>query len=96
MKEKFIIISLYVDDKQKLPASARFTYTTKDGLAKEIVTVGDKWSTFETENFKNNAQPLYAILNTDEILLSHPVPYTPSKAEYLAWLQCGVDAFYKK
>ena len=96
MKEKFIIISLYVDDKKKLPSVQQFTYKTKDGVEKEINTVGDKWATFETENFKNNAQPLYAILNTNEQLLSHPVGYVPSVKEYKEWLQCGVDAFYKK
>ena len=96
MKEKYIIISLYVDDKEKLPLAERFTYKTKDGLEKEIVTVGDKWSTFETENFKKNAQPWYAIINTEEELLTHPVGYVPSADEYKEWLQCGVDAFYNK
>ena len=96
MKEKFIVISLYVDDKKKLPVESRFIYKTKEGVEKEINTVGDKWATFETENFANNAQPLYAILNNDEILLTHPVGYTPTAAEYLQWLQCGSDAFEKK
>jgi thiol:disulfide interchange protein DsbD len=96
MKEKFIVISLYVDDKKKLPAAEQFTYTTKEGVQKEINTVGDKWATFETENFSNNAQPWYAILNTEEILLTHPVGYTPSASEYLEWLQCGLNAFQKK
>lgn len=96
MKERFIVISLYVDDKKQLPAAQQFTYKTKDGVEKEIITVGDKWSTFETENFANNSQPLYAILNTNEILLTKPVGYTPSSKEYLEWLQCGVNAFYKK
>jgi thiol:disulfide interchange protein DsbD len=93
MKEKFIVISLYVDDKKKLSAAEQFTYTTKEGVQKEINTVGDKWATFETENFSNNAQPLYAILNNEEILLTNPVGYTPSAGEYLQWLQCGVDTF---
>lgn len=96
MKEKFIIISLYVDDKKKLPSSRQFTYTTKEGVQKEIVTIGDKWATFETENFANNAQPWYAILNNEEQLLSHPVGYTPDVREYLNWLQCGIDAFNRK
>jgi thiol:disulfide interchange protein DsbD len=96
MKEKYIVISLYVDDKKSLPAAKQFTYKTKEGVEKEITTVGDKWATFETENFANNAQPLYAILNTDEVLLTRPVGYTPSAKEYLDWLQCGLDAFYKK
>ena len=96
MKEKFIVISLYVDDKKKLPVNEQFTYTSADGTERDIRTVGDKWATFQTENFRNNAQPLYAIINTDEVLLNHPVPYTPSAIEYLAWLQCGVDAFETK
>jgi len=96
MKEKYIVISLYVDDKKNLPAAKQFTYTTKEGVQKEIITVGNKWATFETENFKNNAQPLYAILNGDEILLNNPVGYTPSIKEYKDWLLCGLDAFEKK
>ncbi len=96
MKEKFIVVSLYVDDKKKLPAVKQFTYTTREGIEKEIISVGDKWATFETENFKNNAQPLYAILSTDEILLNNPVGYTPGIKEYKDWLQCGLEAFEKK
>lgn len=96
MKENFIVISLYVDDKKQLPDAQQFTYTTKDGIEKDIITVGDKWSTFETENFRNNAQPWYVILDTEEKLLTHPVGYVPSGKEYLLWLQCGLDAFNKK
>ena len=96
LKEKFIIVSLYVDDKKLLPAAERFTYTTKDGAQREIRSVGDKWSVFETENFKNNAQPLYAILNNNEELLTYPAAYTPSVKDYLQWLQCGADAFDRK
>ena len=95
MKDNYIIVSLYVDDKKSLPAAKQFTYKTKDGIEKEILSVGDKWATFETENFKNNAQPLYAILNGDEILMNYPVGYTPGIKEYKDWLLCGLDAFKK-
>ena len=93
MSEKFILVSLYVDDKKSLPAAKQYTYKTKDGIEKEILTVGDKWATFETENFKNNAQPLYAILNGDELLMNNPVGYTPNIKDYKDWLLCGLDAF---
>jgi thiol:disulfide interchange protein len=95
MKEKFIVVSLYVDDKAKLPVEKRFTYTTKTGLEKSIVTVGDMWATFETENFENNAQPLYAIISEDEVLLNRPVGYMPDAKAYLQWLQCGLKALQK-
>ena len=96
MKNKFIVISLYVDDKKLLPSAQRFTYKTKDGTERDIRTVGDKWSVFETENFKNNAQPLYAIINKDEQLLAYPAAYTPSPKDYLQWLNAGLNAFEKK
>lgn len=95
MSEKFVLVSLYVDDKKNLPAAQQFTYKTKEGIEKEIITVGDKWATFETENFKNNAQPLYAILNGNEMLMNKPVGYTPNVKEYKDWLLCGLDAFEK-
>ncbi|RYY42422.1 MAG: thioredoxin family protein, partial [Chitinophagaceae bacterium] len=95
LKEKFIIVSLYVDDKKKLPAAEQFTYTTKDGLTKDITTVGDKWATFQTENFKNNSQPWYVIMNTNEALMTHPVGYVPDAAEYLKWLEAGLAAYDK-
>jgi thiol:disulfide interchange protein len=96
MQEKFIVISLYVDDKKSLPAAEQFTYITNDGAEKEIKTYGDKWATFETESFQNNAQPLYALINTDTVLLNRPVSYTPDASEYKNWLQCGLDAFNVK
>jgi thiol:disulfide interchange protein DsbD len=96
MKEEFIVVSLYVDDKKMLPAEQRFTYKTKDGNSKSIRTVGDKWSTFQTENFANNSQPWYAIVDTRERLLTKPVGYTPEAGEYLDWLRCGLNAFREK
>jgi thiol:disulfide interchange protein DsbD len=96
MVDNFIVVSLYVDDKKALPVAQQFTYKTKEGTNKEIVTYGDLWATFETENFANNAQPLYAIINTDEVLLNHPVGYTDSKSDYLKWLTCGLESFQKK
>lgn len=96
LHDNFIIVSLYVDDKKPLPVSQQFTYKSKDGSEKEIVTVGDKWATFETENFQNNAQPWYAIVDKNEKLMSHPIGYTPTEKEYLTWLQCGLDAAKKQ
>ena len=95
MSEHFIVVSLYVDDKKLLPQENRFTYTTQDSVQREIRTVGDKWSVFETENFKQNSQPLYAILNTKEELVSIPSGYAPDAKDYLKWLQSSLDAASK-
>lgn len=92
----FILVSLYVDDRKKLPDTDQFVYQTADGIKKEIKTVGDKFATFQTENFRNASQPLYVVLSPDEKLLNNPVGYTPDASEYISWLQCGLNAFEKK
>ena len=96
MRDHFIIVSLYVDDKKSLPFTEQFNYTLADGTQKFISSYGDKWATFEAENFKNNAQPFYAILSKDERLLTNPVGYTPDANEYKEWLLCGLSANEKK
>ena len=96
IRDNFILVSLYVDDKEKLPIDQQFSYTTKDGNKKDIVTIGDKWATFQAENFNQVTQPLYVILNTNQQLMNNPVGYTPDVKEYKSWLQCGREAFNRK
>ena len=90
IKDNFILVSLYVDDKEMLPVDKRFKYTSKTGVEKEINSVGDLWATFQAENFNQVTQPLYVVLSPDQKLLSNPVGYTPNVTTYLQWLQCGV------
>lgn len=94
IKENFILVSLYVDDRETLPANQQiYGYKTLSGLKTDIVNIGDKWSIFETENFQNNAQPLYAILSPEEKLLISPVGYLPDVFAYKRWLEQGLQAF---
>jgi thiol:disulfide interchange protein DsbD len=96
IKQNFILVSLYVDDRENLPVEQRIpAYKTKDGATKNIKTVGDKWSTFQAENFNQVTQPLYVVLDTKQRLVTHPVGYTPDWNEYLEWLKCGKEAFDK-
>ncbi|MFA6082866.1 protein-disulfide reductase DsbD family protein [Mucilaginibacter sp.] len=95
IKENYILVSLYVDDRKKLPVLERLTYTTKDNNKKELITLGDKWATFESENFGQVSQPYYAVLNSNEKLLNAPIGYTPDATEYLSWLKCAKAAFDK-
>ncbi len=96
IKGDYILVSLYVDDRKKLADDQQFLFTTGDGSKKEIRTVGDKFATFQSENFVNASQPLYVIISPDEKLLNKPVGYTPDAKEYAAWLQCGLDAYKKQ
>lgn len=93
MKDEFILISLYVDDRKELPEDQKFKYVKPNGGVKEINTVGDKWATFQTLNFRNNSQPFYVLMDTEMNLLSKPTGYTPDPEEYLEWLSQGVEQF---
>jgi len=93
MKEEFILVSLYVDERTKLPSGSRTLYTTRDGAEESIITVGDKWTAFQLENFGATSQPQYAIISTDEKALVKTKFYTPDATEFAGWLQCGLDAF---
>jgi thiol:disulfide interchange protein DsbD len=88
--DKYILVSLYVDDKKILPLSQQFKFVTKDSTEKNIITIGDKWSTFQTENFNINAQPLYVAISSDEKLLSPTIGFTPNAAAFANWLKCGL------
>ncbi|HLK29891.1 MAG TPA: cytochrome c biogenesis protein CcdA [Puia sp.] len=92
MQDSFIVVSLYVDERKILPATQQFTYTTKTNSPKEIITVGDKWATFQSENFNAVSQPQYAIISADEKTLTKTKGYTPSPKDFASWLQCGLDA----
>lgn len=96
LMDKFILVSLYVDDRKQLPDEEQFIYTNDKGVNKEIKTIGDKFVTFQTENFKNASQPWYVILSPEEELMNNPVGYTPDAGEYASWLKCGLDTFEKK
>lgn len=96
MKSKFVVVSLYVDEKTKLPATDQTVVKTSSGNDKSIITVGDRWATFQTENFGATSQPQYAIINADEIALTKTKFYTPDPSEFKKWLECGLEAFDKK
>ena len=92
LKDKVVLISLYVDDKRELPKEAQ--YVSKE-TGKEIVTIGNKWSDYQITRYKNNAQPYYVILNSDGEDISKPIGYTPDATEYKKWLDEGIAKFKK-
>jgi thiol:disulfide interchange protein DsbD len=96
MKNSFIVVSLYVDERKNLPTPQQTEYTTRNGDKRSIITVGDLWATFQAENFYAVAQPQYAIISPDEKALTRTKAYTPDPEEFKAWLQCGLEAFKKK
>ena len=96
MHTRFVVVSLYVDERRKLPLAEQTVVDTRTEGQKSIITVGDKWSTFQTENFGATSQPQYAILSPDEKLLTRTKFYTPNAGEFAEWLRCGLEAFRRQ
>lgn len=91
LNEKYVVVSLYVDDKKELPESEQVMSDFFKG--KKIKTLGNKYSEMQAKHFGSNSQPFYALISPDEKLLNEPRGYTPDKKEYLAFLDCGWEAF---
>ena len=96
MKDSFVVVSLYVDERKKLPGFEQTEFKSKNGDVRSIVTVGDKWATFQSENFNAVSQPQYVILDGDEKALTRPKTYTQSATEFQEWLQCGLEGYRKQ
>jgi len=91
LKNEVVLISLYVDDRKKLPENE--VYTTKSG--KEITTYGKKWSDLAITKYKANVQPYYVLMAHDESNLNTPVGYNADVTSYKKWLEEGISNFKK-
>ncbi|MEJ2162476.1 MAG: cytochrome c biogenesis protein CcdA [Robiginitalea sp.] len=92
LRDEFVLISLYVDDRTLLPEKEQFTYEFKNGRRKEIESVGDYWSTFQNLNFGAVSQPYYVLLSPELEILAPPVQNTDTET-YSEWLQNGLNHF---
>ena len=90
LKEDYVVISLYVDERTQLPEDEKYISKISN---KKIKTVGNLWSDFQIASFVNNSQPWYALVTPDEKLLSNPVGYTPNVEDYADFLDCGLRTF---
>jgi thiol:disulfide interchange protein DsbD len=86
IKDDFVLVSLYCDDKESLPAPEKVGERTAK-------TVGQKWSYFQQLYYNNNAQPFYVLLDHNGLLLAEPRGYTPNATEFSAYLEEGACRF---
>ena len=89
LKEKFILISLYVDDRKALPEDDQFNFQYPDGRIRSIKTIGQKWATFQAVNFQTASQPFYVLMTADGQLLNEPIQYSDTTT-YYEWLRKGL------
>jgi len=93
LREDFVIVALYVDDKTKLPEEEWIT-SSFDGKVKK--TIGRKNTDFQITRFGVNAQPYYVIMGHNDDVLNEPVGFVPDVDDYVDFLESGVQAFNEK
>ena len=90
LRNEFVLVALYVDDRTELPESEWIT-SSYDG--KEKKTIGKKNADFQITRFNNNAQPFYCILDTEGNLLIQPKAYDLNIASFVQFLDSAKAKF---
>jgi len=93
LREDYVLISLYVDDKEPLPMNQQYTSPYN---GRQIATTGKKWSIFQDSLYKANSQPYYVLIDNNTKLLARPVGYTPKVEEYKEYLEEGLCRYQKR
>ena len=90
MREDFILVSLYVDDKTPLAVPME---VVENGQKRTLKTVGDKWSFLQRYKFGANAQPFYVILDNEGNPLSGSYAFDKDVDHFLNFLNTGKDNY---
>ena len=93
MQEDYVVISLYVDEKEKL---AEPIDVTVGGMERKLRTVGDKWSYLQQYKFGANAQPFYVLVDHEGKPLNQSYSYDEDIDKFVQFLDKGKDAFDNK
>ncbi len=92
LREDYIVVALYVDDKTKLPKDDWYK-SSYDGKMKK--TVGKKFADLQKEMFEVNAQPFYVLLGHNDDVLTHPRAYNLDIDAFVKFLDKGIENFEK-
>ena len=90
LNDDVVLISLYVDDREKLEEPF---VSLADGKKKR--TVGARWADFQVVNFRQNSQPLYIMVTPEEEVITEPRGYNESIEDYRNYLDCGLNWYDK-
>lgn len=93
LKEDFVMVALYIDERFELPEAEWFT-SEYDGKVKK--TIGKQNADFQITRFNNNAQPYYVILDHNEELLIRPKAYDTSVQNFVEFLDEAKEEFQRR
>ncbi|RFZ81421.1 DUF255 domain-containing protein [Mucilaginibacter terrenus] len=90
IKNDFILLQLFVDDKADLAPEDVFVSSYS---GKKITTIGAKWSDMEASRFNSNSQPNYVIMDGNGTVLVPAQGANYSVDNYLKFLDSGLKAY---
>ena len=90
MKEKYVLITLYVDEKTPLPEKL---VVQENGQDVTLRTVGDRWSYLQRSKFGANAQPFYVLIDNDGHPLTGSYSYNEDVSAYRNFLETGLRQY---
>lgn len=90
LRDNFVIISLYVDDRTQLPEN-EWIVSAIDGKQKK--TIGKQNEDLEITKFRTNSLPLYVITDFEGNPLNEPMITNLNIGEYKNWLDEGYRNF---
>jgi len=90
LREDFIVVALYVDDKTKLPKDEWVT-SEYDGKLKK--SIGKIFADFQIAKFGVNAQPYYVLVDHNGKLLNTPRAYDKDVQAFVDFLNKGLENF---
>ena len=93
MKEKYVLITLYVDEKTPLPEKVT---VQENGVDVTLRTVGDRWSYLQRSKFGANAQPFYVLLDNSGHPLTGSYSYNEDIPAYIGFLKKGLNNYKSK
>ena len=93
LENDYVLITLMVDDKTKLPQPIEIQ---ENGKTRKLKTIGDKWSYLQRSKFGSNAQPFYILLNDEGQPLGPSYAFNEDVSKYIQFLQNGLKAFKKE
>jgi len=93
LKNNFVLVALYVDDKTELPEEDWIT-SAYDGKVKK--TIGKKYANFQIERYGVNAQPYYVLLDKNENLLIKPKARDLNPDNFVEFLDQALAEFNKR
>jgi thiol:disulfide interchange protein DsbD len=92
LKNDFIVVALYVDDKV-IDLQEKDQYTNEKG--KKITLLGEKNSDIQSKEFKTNSQPYYVILDGDRKQMGESKTYDLNVENFIKFLEDGKAEFAK-